>query len=307
MTFRDLYGPGRSTVHATGAMAATSHPLATATALDVLREGGNAVDAAIAACAVLAVVEPQMTGIGGDCFCLLAKNGRAPVIAYNGSGRAPAAATPARFRELGVSAIDPLGPHAVTIPGAIEAWHRLVSDHGTMPFGTLLEPAARYATEGHPLHERVVFDIRSFLPKVRSAQGFADLILDDGNVPPFGRLYTNRALGETLRAIVKDGPDAFYRGEIAARLVAFLNDLGGLQTREDFAGHRGNYVEPVHADYRGHQVYQCPPNGQGVITLLLLRILSHLDVAADEPISPERFHKLMEAARIAFSVRDAWL
>ena len=307
MTFRDLYGPGRSTVHATGAMAATSHPLATATALDVLREGGNAVDAAIAACAVLAVVEPQMTGIGGDCFCLLAKNGRAPVIAYNGSGRAPAAATPARFRELGVSAIDPLGPHAVTIPGAIEAWHRLVSDHGTMPFGTLLEPAARYATEGHPLHERVVFDIRSFLPKVRSAEGFADLILDDGNVPAFGRLYTNRALGETLRAIAKDGPDAFYRGEIAARLVAFLNDLGGLQTREDFAGHRGNYVEPVHADYRGHQVYQCPPNGQGVITLLLLRILSHLDVAADEPTSPERFHKLMEAARIAFSVRDAWL
>ncbi|MEP9377178.1 gamma-glutamyltransferase [Aquabacter sp. CN5-332] len=307
MKFRDLFGPGRSTVHSTGVMAATSHPLATATALDVLREGGNAVDAGIAACAVLAVVEPQMTGIGGDCFCLLAKNGTAPVLAYNGSGRAPAGATLARYREAGISAIDPMGPHAVTIPGAIEAWHRLVTDHGTIPFGTLLEPAARFASEGHPLHERIIFDIKSFMPKVKRAEGFAALILDDGKLPQPGRLYTNRALGQTLREIAKGGPDAFYRGAIAEHLAAFLSAKGGFQTPADFAAHKGNYVEPVAADYRGLTVYQCPPNGQGIITLLLLRILSHLDVAADAPDSPERFHKLMEAARIAFSVRDCWL
>ena len=307
MKFRDLFGPGRSTVHATGAMAATSHPLATSTALDVLRDGGNAVDAGLAACAVLAVVEPQMTGIGGDCFCLLAKNGQGPVIAYNGSGRASAGARLARFQADGITAIDPLGPHAVTIPGAIEAWHRLAADHGTIPLSTLLEPAARYASEGHPIHERIVFDLNSFLAKVRRAEGFAALILDDGELPRPGRLYTNRALGQSLRDIAKGGVEAFYRGPIAAHLADFLAARGGFQTRDDFAAHKGNYVEPVSAEYRGHTVYQCPPNGQGIITLLLLRILSHLDVAADAPESPERFHKLMEAARIAFSIRDAWL
>nr|WP_132030793.1 gamma-glutamyltransferase [Aquabacter spiritensis] len=305
--FRDLFGPGRSTVHSTHAMAATSHPLATATALDVLRAGGNAVDAGIAACAVLAVVEPQMTGIGGDCFCLLAKAGVPPVIAYNGSGRAPAGATLARYRAAGIAAIDPLGPHAVTIPGAIEAWHRLATDHGTMPFGVLLEPAAQLASEGHPLHERVVFDLRAFLAKVKRAEGFADLILDAGELPRPGRLYTNRALGQSLRDIARDGPDAFYRGAIAQHLSDFLAARGGFQTPADFAAHAGAYVAPVRADYRGHEVYQCPPNGQGIITLLLLRILSHIDVAKDAPLSPERFHTLMEAARIAFSVRDAWL
>lgn len=307
MKFRDLFGPGRSTVHATGAMVATSHPLATSVALDVLRDGGNAVDAGLAACAVLAVVEPQMTGIGGDCFCLLAKQGRGPVIAYNGSGRAPAGARVSRYMEAGITAIDPLGPHAVTIPGAVEAWHRLAADHGTIPFGRLLEPAARYATEGHPLHERVVFDLRSFLAKVRRAEDFAALILDGGDLPAPGRLYRNPALGQSLRDIARDGPSAFYRGAIGERLADFLAAHGGFQTRDDFAGHAGNYVEPVSADYRGHTVYQCPPNGQGIITLLLLRILSHLDVAGDPPDSPARFHKLMEAARIAFSVRDAWL
>lgn len=307
MTWRNLYGAGRSVVHATGAMAATSHPLATATALDVLRRGGNAVDAGIAACAVLAVVEPQMTGIGGDCFALLAKNGRAPVIAYNGSGAAPAGATQARFEAEGISAIDGLSAHAVTIPGAIEAWHRLVSDHGTLGLDMLLGYAADIASNGHPLHERVVFDIETSLPKIRNAKGFDALILDNGEVPKPGFIYKNPALGATLRKIAAEGPDAFYRGEIARTLSAFLAQRGGFHTVADFAAHRGEYVEPVAADYKGYQVYQCPPNGQGIVTLLLMRILSHLPPDPEGPLGIWRFHALTEAARIAFSVRDAWL
>ncbi len=304
---RNLFHPGRSTVHATRAMAATSHPLATATALDILRRGGNAVDAGIAACAVLAVVEPQMTGIGGDCFALLAKGGREPVIAYNGSGRAPAAATVERLAGLGIRAIDGLGAHAVTVPGAVEAWHRLATDHGRLPFRDLLKDAVDLASDGHPLHERVTFDLAMHLEKVRGATGFAELILDGGEPPAPGRLYRNEALGRTLARIAEEGPSAFYTGPVAERLVAFLAERGGLHAAGDFASHAGEYATPMSADYRGHRIYQCPPNGQGVITLLLLRLLSHLPVDDDGPLGPWRLHSLMEAARIAFSVRDAWL
>lgn len=304
---RNLFEPGRSTVHATHAMAATSHPLATSTALDILRRGGNAVDAGIAASAVLAVVEPQMTGIGGDCFALLAKAGVEPVIAYNGSGRAPAAATVERLSETCGGQIDGDCAHAVTVPGAVEAWYRLSTDHGRLSFSELLKPAADLATDGHPLHERVVFDLAMYLQKVRSATGFAELILDGGDPPVPGRLYRNEALGRTLRRIAEEGPSAFYEGAVAKKLVTFLSAKGGVHTEADFAAQMGEYVTPISADYRGYKVYQCPPNGQGVITLLLLRLLAHLPVDDEGPLGIWRLHSLSEAARIAFSVRDAWL
>jgi gamma-glutamyltranspeptidase/glutathione hydrolase len=155
---RNFQLPGRSPVYAANGMAATSHPLATMTAINILTQGGNAMDAAVAACAVQAVVEPQSTGIGGDCFVLYAPQGRGPVIAYNGSGRAPRAATVERYREQGIDCIDPYSPHAVTIPGAVDAWARMTEDHGSMGFDKLLQPAICFAGDGYPVHPRVAFD-----------------------------------------------------------------------------------------------------------------------------------------------------
>jgi len=305
--FRDFMAPGRSMAHATGAMAATSHPLATATALDILRRGGNAVDAGIAACAVLAVVEPHQTGVGGDCFALYAPASTGQVIAYNGSGRAPSGATPDRLRQLGMTEIPDSSPHAVTIPGAVEAWHRLATDHGTMPFANLLRPAIELAENGAPMHERFISDLGLNLPKVRAAPELADLLLKNGRLPRPGEIYVNRALGRTLRQIAETGSSAFYEGEIAAELCRFLADRGGLHTPQDFTAHRGAYVAPVAADYGDYTLYECPPNGQGVIALLILRILAHLPKDPTGPVGLWRYHSLIEAARIAFHCRDAWL
>lgn len=305
--FRDFMTPGRSMVHATGGMAATSHPLATATALDMLRRGGNAVDAGIAACAVLAVVEPHQTGIGGDCFAIYAPASSGRVIAYNGSGRAPSGATPGRLRQLGLTEIPESSPHAVTIPGAVEAWHRLATDHGTMPFGDLLRPAIDLAEGGAPMHERFVWDLGLHLSKVRAVPDLADLFLKGDQLPRPGEIHVNRALGRTLRQIAESGPGAFYEGEVAAALCRFLAHCGGLHVPQDFAAHRGAYVAPVAADYGGYTLCQCPPNGQGVIALLILRILAHLPKDPTGPIGLWRYHSLMEAARIAFHYRDAWL
>jgi gamma-glutamyltranspeptidase/glutathione hydrolase len=304
---RDFSLPGRSIVHARGAMAATSHPLATATALRVLAAGGNAVDAGIAACAVLAIAEPHQTGIGGDCFALYAPRASADVIAYNGSGRAPMTATAARLRASGLEAISDRSPHAVTIPGAIEAWHRLATDHGTRPFGELLEPAIDLAEHGMPLHERFLFDLNLRLGKVLDSPELASLFMKGSELPRAGTLYRNPALANTLREIGRNGPDAFYRGKTAKRLAEFLAAKGGLHTEDDFAAHRGAYVTPIKARYGDYEVAQCPPNGQGVIVLLILRILAHLPKDNEGPMGTWRMHSLTEAARLAFACRDAWL
>ena len=246
-------------------------------------------------------------GDRGRLLWLYMPSGSDRAIAYNGSGRAPAAASAKSLRAAGLASISAQSPHAVTVPGAIEAWHRLASDHGTMPFSELLRPASELAETGVPLHERVIFDIANNLGKVREACEFAGLVLDAGEVPRPGRIYRNDALARTLRAVAEHGPARFYEGEIARSLVNFVAGKGGDLALEDFASHRGSYDSPVSAAYGGYDVLECPPNGQGVIALLILRILSHLDPDPEGPLGTWRFHALIEASRIAFDLRDAWL
>ncbi len=302
---RDFHLPGRSPVYATHAMAATSMPAATLTALDVLRAGGNALDAAVAAVAVLGVIEPQSTGIGGDTFCLWKQPGK-PVVALNGSGRAPAAATIDWFESQGITAIDETGPHSVTIPGAVGAWEMLLAAHGAKGLDELLQPAIRFASEGWPVHHRVASDWQIASDKLRKNR--TEAFLPNGSAPKPGDMFRQPGLAQTLRTIAKHGARGFYEGAVAADMVATLRTRGGLHTEEDFAAGRSaaQFVDPIHTAWRGYDVWQCPPNGSGLMVLMLLGILEGFDATSD-PLSPERLHRHVEAARLVYRDRDAFI
>ena len=304
---RDFHLPGRGPALASNGMAATSMPAATLTALDVLRGGGNALDAAIAAVAVLGVIEPQGTGIGGDCFCLYAPAGQRRVVAMNGSGRAPAAASIDWFEQHCVTDLDETSPHAVTIPGAVAAWEALVAAHGTRGLGELLQPAIRFAEDGHPVHPRVAADWREASGKLRATG--AGAFLPGGAAPAVGTRFVQPHLAATLRAIAAHGVRAFYEGEIAADMVATLRARGGLHTEQDFAEGRTApaFVEPIHASWRGLEVWQAPPNGQGLLVLMLLGILGGWDMSQGDPLDPLRLHRHLEAARLVHRDRNAFL
>lgn len=306
---RDFHAPGRSTVYATGGMAATSMPIATLTALDVLRKGGNALDAAIAAVAVLGVVEPHSTGIGGDCFCLYAPAGAGRVIAVNGSGRAPAAATPEALRSRQVSTLVNTSAHVVTVPGAVSAWELLNKTYGRKELGELLRPAIRCAEEGWPVHPRVAADWAVAVPKLRGNAAASRHFLFDGEAPAVGHRFVQPALGRTLRAIAEQGARAFYEGPIAADMVATLRALGGLHTEQDFAqALRGaEFVDPIRSEWRGMEIFQCPPNGSGLHVLQLLGILEGFETPEEGPLSALRLHRHIEAARLVYRDRDAFL
>ncbi len=300
---RNLELAGRSPVLAANGMAATSHPLATLAAIEVLRDGGNAMDAAITACAVQCVVEPESTGIGGDCFALYAPRGSDEIIAFNGSGTAPAAATAARLREMGVEKIDRQTPHAVTVPGAIDAWSQLLRDHGTRDLGAVLGPAIGYARDGYPVSARVHVDWTGSAELLASDPTAARIFLPDGKVPALGTLHRQPELAETLSGIAEHGRDHFYTGRVAEDVVGYLRGLGGLHTLEDFAGVRGEYVTPISTTYRGYEIFECPPNGQGIIALEILNILSEIMPGLSDPLSVERLHPTIEAARLAYHDR----
>ena len=302
---RDFERPGRSTAYAEHGMAATSHPAATLAALDVLRAGGNAVDAAVAAMAVHCVVEPGMTGIGGDCFVLLGRPG-AEVVALNGSGRAPAAASADKMAELGVTLLDD-SIHAVTVPGAVDAWARLLAAHGSMGLDALLQPAIGYAEHGFLVTPRVAFDWAGMTARLARSEAGRAYYLPSDMAPVAGQRVRLPALAKTLRAIASHGRDAFYSGELAEHMVAFLQSLGGLHTVDDFATAAGAFVTPIKTSYRGLEVYECPPNGQGVTTLLMLNILEGLELAGLDPEGALRLHLEAEATRLAMRDRDAWV
>jgi gamma-glutamyltranspeptidase/glutathione hydrolase len=302
---RDFAQPRRSAAIAAHAMAATSHPLATLTALDVLRGGGNAVDAALATVAVLNVVEPQMTGIGGDCFVLYSKAGALP-LALNGSGRAPMKANVEWYRANGIRAIEVQTPHAVSVPGAVDAWCRLHADHATKDLAELMEPAAKLAEEGHAVTPRVAADFASSFPKIMADADAGRVFAPGGRPIGLGETMKQPALAKTLRKIGKQGRAGFYEGEVAAEIVAKLQRLGGLHTLEDFALQRCDYVTPISTNYRGYDVFECPPNGQGLAALMILSVLAGYDIGDKSTSEADRIHLLAEAAKAAYAVRDAF-
>ena len=301
---RDFQLPGRSPVIACEGMAATSHPLATLAAIDVLRGGGNAVDAAVAACATLCVVEPHMTGIGGDCFTLVSQPGK-PVWGYNGCGRAGAKASDQVLRDKGMEAIGSTSVHAVTVPGSIEAWEAILEAHGRFELDRALQPAIRYAEHGFPVAPRVAWDWGRHVAKLKADPAATRHYLFDGKAPAEGDIVRLPALAETLKTIAAKGARAFYEGEIAADMAATVATRGSFLTAEDFAAHRGDAVEPIATHYRGLDLVEIPPNGQGITALVMLNILENFDLAALDPYGPERFHLVLEAARLGFAVRDS--
>lgn len=304
---RDFEGPGRSLAVSREAMIATSHPAASLAGLGILQAGGNAVDAAVAACAVQGVVEPGSTGVGGDCFALIAPGGGDGVIAYDGSGRTPAAMTRERLLALGLTAIPRQSPHAVTIPGAVEAWARLVRDHGRLDLGEVLAPAVKLAREGFAVTPRVALDTANQAALLAADATASAVFLPGGRPPAVGDVLAQPALATTLEAIGRHGPSAFYEGEVAADMVGFLQAKGGLHTLADFAAAQGEYVAPIRARFEGHDIYECPPSGQGIIALLILNILSRFRAWGGDPQSPDRLHIEIEATRLAYAARDRFL
>lgn len=300
---RDFHFPGRSPVIAGDAMAATSHPLATLAAIETLRAGGNAADAAVAAVALLSVAEPHMTGIGGDCFCLVSRPGD-PVWGYNGSGRSAAAASVDKLTGEGLSEIPINSIHAVTVPGAVEAWQTILARHGRLGLDRVLQPAIRAASEGVPTAPRVAHDWSLFADKLRADKGAALHYLPDGSAPKAGDRVRYPALAETLKAIAKSGAKAFYEGAIARDIVDTVSARGSLLTEADFAAHRGEEAVPASTNYRGLDVVELPPNGQGVAALVLLNILERFEMNRLDPAGDERFHLALEAGRLAYAVRN---
>jgi gamma-glutamyltranspeptidase/glutathione hydrolase len=301
---RDFFSPGRSPVYATRGMAATSMPQATLAAVECLRAGGNALDAAVTAAAVLAVVEPQSTGIGGDCFCLF-KPKDGPVVALNGSGRAPAGASVEALAAAGVTALTETSPHVVTVPGAVGAWETLLKVHGRKGLDEVLRPAIGYAEDGFVVAPRVAFDWAEVAWKLRETG--AGALLVNGAAPTPGTVIRQPNLARTLRAIAAGGAKAFYEGDIAAAMVAALRARGGFHTQADFAAalSAAAFVTPITRKFAGRDIWECPPNGSGVIALMIMGILDGF--APTAPLDVLRVHRHIEAARLAYRDRNAFL
>lgn len=301
---RDFQSGGRSMVYAERGMAATAHPLASLAAIDTLRAGGSAVDAAIAAVALLCVIEPAMTGIGGDCFALVSENGETPQ-GFNGSGHAPAGLSPELLAQNGIGELAPTSPHSVTVPGAVAAWDALHERYGRLPFADLLAPAERTARNGFIVAPRVAFDWAAQAPKIAAHDGGAAHYLPEGRAPLPGERHRLPALAETLATLRREGPRAFYEGPIAEDIVATLAALGGHMLESDLAAVRTDAMTPITASYRGREIVELPPNTQGLMALLILKILEGFELDRLDPFGPERTHLEMEAARLAYACRDA--
>ncbi|MEE9322868.1 MAG: gamma-glutamyltransferase [Granulosicoccus sp.] len=303
---RNFQLPGRSPVLATQGMAATSHPLATNTALKVLQGGGNAVDAAIAASAVLCVVEPQMTGIGGDCFAIVHEpDGQ--MYALNGSGRAAAGAHFAWYQERGIADLKELPAHTVTVPGALKAWDTLLERFGSLDFTSLFVDAIHYAESGFPVAPRVAHDWATLVEHLTKNKAASTQLLRHGSAPETGDIYKLPGLAETLKRIAKNGIDVFYTGSIAAEIACAVQNAGGFLNEEDIAAVSADWVEVISTGYNGFDVHEIPPNGQGITALVLLELLQHLQASDQGAHSAQRVHMEIESARLAYSVRDAYV
>jgi gamma-glutamyltranspeptidase/glutathione hydrolase len=293
----------RSEVIAPHGMAATSQPLATQIALDILKAGGSAADAAIAANAALGLMEPTGNGIGGDLFAIVWDAETKELTGLNASGRSPKAMTLDYFREHGIEKIPPFGPLPVSVPGAVDGWFELHGRYGRLPMQEILAPAIRYAREGFPVSEVIAHYFQSNKKRIGQYPGFAETYMPNGDVPKKGEMFRNPRLADTLAAIAEKGRDEFYKGDIARRIDAYMAEQGGLLNYDDLAAHTSEWVTPVSTNYRGWDVFELPPNGQGIAALQILNILEGYDIASMGFGSAEYLHTLIEAKKLAFEDR----
>ncbi|MEJ2384485.1 MAG: gamma-glutamyltransferase [Xanthomonadales bacterium] len=293
----------RSAVIAPHAMAATSHPLATQIALDIMRRGGNAVDAAIAANAALGLMEPTGNGIGGDLFAIVWDADSGTLHGLNASGRSPQSLTLAHFREQGLDRIPAYGPLPVSVPGAVDGWFELHGRFGSLPMTEILAPAIDYARKGHPVHELIAHYWARSVDRLSKYPGFREQMTIDGRAPRVGEMWRNPNLADTLERIAREGRDVFYRGDIARVIGDYMQANGGFLSYEDLAAHRSEWVEPVSVNYRGYDVWELPPNGQGIAALQILNILEQFDVAKMGFGSADHVHLFLEAKKLAFEDR----
>jgi gamma-glutamyltranspeptidase/glutathione hydrolase len=302
---RDFHTPGRSEVLATEGMCATSHPLAAKVAVDILARGGNAMDAAIAGAVLLGICEPQMTGLGGDCFVLFNRAGEDEVRALNGSGRAPAAADAERLRAQGLTAVPLNTADAVTIPGAVDAFCHLAETEGKLGLDAILRPAIHYAETGVPVAPRVAMDWQASATTLQGAAR-AHYLIDD-KAPEAGQIFRSPGQAEVLRQIAQNGRDAFYSGDIAEDMIAALKQRGGTHTAEDFQATGCTKTLPVSGPYNGLDLVEHPPNGQGATAILLLNILKYFGLASMDPFGTERLHIEAEASKLAYDARNRFI
>lgn len=291
---------GRSTVYAPNVIAATSQPLATTAALDILQAGGNAFDAAVAAAAVLNVVEPYMTGMGGDMFAIFwdAKNER--LMGLDGSGRSGSKInTQTLINEW--EEVPSRGAATVTVPGALAGWSDLVETYGKLSFAEVLAPAIQIAEQGFPVSPIIAQDWAGTLDTLNGNEGAKATFLIDGKAPRAGQWFTNKDLAKTFRRIAKDGPQTFYGGELGREIVAGLDELGGFITIDDLARHKSEWVEPLSVDYKGYTLHELPPAGQGIAALQMLKMLEGFDLSGMVHNSAEYLHTLIEAKKLAYA------
>ena len=304
---------GRSAVLARNGMVATSQPLAAQAGLRILQKGGNAIDAAVATAATLAIVEPMMTGPGGDLFVLAYIAKEKKLVGLNASGFSPAAADIDFFKERNLEAIPVKGPYSVTVPGAVDGWATLLSEYGTMTLAEVLEPAIEYGENGFAISEIIAGAWNVPLSADSIPQGAT--VVDDfvrsyylnGKRPEHGDVFVNKALAATFRQIAQDGRDAFYKGEVARKIVDHLNQLGWPITMDDMAYQHSDWVEPISTTYKGYRVFELPPNGQGMAALEMLNIIEGFDLQGLGHNSAEYLHRLIEAKKLAFADLDVWL
>ena len=293
----------RSEVIAPHGMAATSQPLATQIALDILKAGGSAVDAAIAANAALGLMEPTGCGIGGDLFSIVWDGTAKRLHGLNASGRSPRALSLKYFREQGLERIPERGPLPVSVPGAVDGWFELHARFGRLPMEELLAPAIAYARHGFPVTEVIAWHWARNAKILQGYPGFAEVFMPAGKAPAKGEVFRNPRLADTYRKIAEGGRDAFYRGEIAATIERYLSENGGFLSAADLADHKSEWVEPLSSSYRGYEVWELPPNGQGIAALQMLNILEDYDIAAMGFGSADYLHVLVETKKLVYADR----
>lgn len=293
----------RSEVLARNGMATTSQPLATQVALDILKEGGSAMDAAIAANAMLGLVEPASCGIGGDIFAIVWSAKDQKLYGFNGSGRAPKSLTIDYFMDKGMKYVPLYGPLPVSVPGCVDGWFALHEKFGKLPMVDILQPAIDYGREGFPVSEVIAYEMASNFEGLKDQPGFSQTYMPKGRPPLKGEVFQNPDLANSYEKIAKKGRDVFYKGEIAKTIGDFIKKHGGFLSYDDLAGHTSNWVEPVSVNYRGYDVWELPPNGQGTAALQMLNILEGFDIASMGFGSPEYLHVLTEAKKLAYEDR----